>query len=63
MGLFMFAYMSTAGKTRWSMALIITVSLWTGFYILFVELLHVPWPPSLLGDALPDLREWTGRLI
>jgi len=63
MGLYMFAYMSTAGKTRWPTALIITVSLWVGFYILFVKLLHVPWPPSLLGDALPDLREWTGRLI
>ncbi|HMA75539.1 MAG TPA: tripartite tricarboxylate transporter permease [Xanthobacteraceae bacterium] len=63
MGLYMFLYMSTAGKTRWPLALIITVSLWIGFYFLFVKLLHVPWPPSLLGDALPDLREWTGRLI
>jgi TctA family transporter len=63
MGLYMFLYMSTAGKTRWPMALIITVSLWIGFYVLFVKLLHVPWPPSLLGDVLPDLREWTGRLI
>ena len=63
MGLYMFLYMSTAGKTRWPTALIITVSLWIGFYFLFVKLLHVPWPPSLLGDAFPDLREWTGRLI
>jgi len=63
MGLYMFLYMSTAGKTRWPTALLITVSLWIGFYILFVMLLHVPWPPSLLGDAFPDLREWTGRLI
>jgi len=63
MGLYMFLYMSTAGTTRWPLALIITVSLWIGFYFLFVKLLHVPWPPSLLGDALPDLREWTGRLI
>ena len=63
MGLYMFLYMSTVGKTRWPTALLITVSLWIGFYVLFVMLLHVPWPPSLLGDAFPDLREWTGRLI
>jgi hypothetical protein len=62
-GVCMFAYMSTAGKTWWPMALTITVLLWIGFYLLFVKLLHVPWPPSLLGDAFPDLRELTGRLI
>jgi hypothetical protein len=63
MGLYMFSYMATAGKTRWPTALIITVLLWIGFYFLFVKLLHVPWPPSLLGDTFPDLRELTGRLI
>ncbi len=63
MGLYMFLYMATAGKTRWPTALIITVSLWIGFYVLFIKLLHVPWPPSFLGDAFPVMREWTGRLI
>jgi Tripartite tricarboxylate transporter TctB family len=63
LGLYMFSYMSTAGKTPWPMALIVAVSLWIGFYVLFAKLLHVPWPPSLLGDVFPDLREWTGRLI
>ncbi len=63
LGLYMFSYMSTAGKTPWPMALIIVVSLWIGFYVLFVKLLHVPWPPSLLGDMFPALREWTGRLM
>jgi TctA family transporter len=63
LGLYMFSYMSTAGKTPWPMALIIVVSLWLGFYVLFAKLLHVPWPPSLLGDMFPDLREWMGRLI
>ena len=28
-----------------------------------VDLLHVPWPPSLLGDEIPALRELTRRLI
>ncbi|MCL2429145.1 MAG: tripartite tricarboxylate transporter permease, partial [Alphaproteobacteria bacterium] len=63
LGLYMFSYMSTAGKTPRPTALIIVVSLWIGFYVLFVKLLHVPWPPSLLGDMFPDLREWTGRLV
>jgi TctA family transporter len=63
MGLYMFLYMATAGKAPWPMALLITVSLWIGFYVLFVKLLHVPWPPSFLGDTFPELREWTGRLI
>jgi hypothetical protein len=63
LGLYMFSYMSTAGKTPWPMALIVVASLWIGFYVLFAKLLHVPWPPSLLGDVFPDLREWTGRLI
>ena len=63
MGVYMFAYMATAGRTRWTTALIITAALWIGFYILFDRLLHIPWPPSLLGDMFPDLRELAGRLI
>src|SRR5262249_48391949 len=62
-GVYVVLYMSTAGKTPWPTALIITASLWIGFYVLFAKLLHVPWPPSLLGDMFPDLREWAGRLI
>jgi TctA family transporter len=63
MGIFMFLYMATAGRVRWTTALIVTVALWAGFYVLFAKLLHVPWPPSLLGDVFPELREFTGRLI
>ena len=57
MGVYMFVYMATAGRTRWPTALAIAVSVWVVFYFLFVKLLHVPWPPSLLGDMFPDLRE------
>jgi len=63
MGIYMFFYMATAGRTRWTTALLISFALWLGFYILFARLLHVPWPPSLLGDIFPDLRELSGRLI
>jgi TctA family transporter len=63
MGLYMVLYMATAGKIPWPTAVLVTVPLWIGFYLLFVTLLHVPWPPSLIGDGFPDLREWTGRLM
>ena len=63
MGLYMFLYMATVGRTRPVTASLITVPLWIGMYLLFVKLLHVPWPPSLLGDWLPELRDLTGRLI
>jgi hypothetical protein len=33
-----------------------------GTYVLFVTLLRVSWPPSVLGDMEPALREATGRL-
>jgi TctA family transporter len=63
MGIFIFAYMTTSGRTHWLRSLIITLGLWIGFYILFDRLLHVPWPPSLLGDTFPDLRDMLRRLI
>jgi hypothetical protein len=61
--LYVFLHMVTAGKIPWPTALIITASLAIGSYVLFVKLLHVPWPPSLLGDVFPDLRELSGRLL
>ena len=32
-------------------------------YLLFNTLLHVTWPPSLLGDACPQLRSMLAGLI
>jgi TctA family transporter len=63
LGLFMLLYMTIEGRTRLGTALLIVVPLWVGMYVLFVKLLHVPWPPSLLGDALPWLRAASRRLI
>jgi hypothetical protein len=36
--------------------LLIAILLWIAMYLLFNTLPHVPWPPSLLGDAFPQLR-------
>ena len=44
-------------------ALAIVAGLLIGMYLLFVKLLHVPWPPSLLGDLFPALRDALGQLI
>jgi hypothetical protein len=63
LGLFVVLHMTIAGGTRPLTALAIALPLWGGMYVLFVKFLHVPWPPSLLGDALPWLRAATGRLI
>jgi hypothetical protein len=63
LALFMFLYLITQGGTRVGTALLIVVPILAGMYLLFVKLLHVPWPPSLLGDMVPALRAFTGRLL
>jgi hypothetical protein len=61
--IFMLASMIVLGRVRWRTALLIAVPLWLGMYVLFVMVLHLPWPDSLLGDAYPALRAATHRLI
>jgi TctA family transporter len=61
--IFMIASMVVLGRTSWRTALLVAVPLWLGMYLLFVTVLHLPWPDSLLGDALPALRAATHRLI
>jgi TctA family transporter len=63
LALFMFLYMVIQGATRWTTALFIVVPILAGMYLLFVKLLHVPWPPSLLGDMVPALRAFTSRML
>jgi TctA family transporter len=60
---FAFAYMVFEGKTKPHHALLILAPFLGGIYFLFHEMLHIPWPQSLLGDMLPDLRRFTGRMI
>jgi TctA family transporter len=63
LGLFMLLYMLFVGRVGWVTAVLITLVLWVGMYLLFNTLLHVPWPPSYLGDAFPQLRSRLGNLI
>ena len=63
MVLYVFAYMVLQGETQPLKALIITVLFSFATYGLFHMMLHVPWPQSYLGDLLPGLRSFSGRLI
>jgi TctA family transporter len=60
-GLFMLAYMILEGRTHPVRALAVTLPFWLGAYLLFHEIMHVPWPRSLLGDAFPAVRVLAGR--
>jgi hypothetical protein len=51
------------GAARWSTTLLIAIPLWIAMYLLFNTLLHVTRPPSLLGDACPQLRSMLAGLI
>jgi hypothetical protein len=45
---------------RWPVALLAAAAVTAFLWGIFDRLLAVPWPPALLGDALPWLREATG---
>ena len=62
-GLFVFLYMTIEGKTKPLVAILITVPFLIGIWFLFHELLHIPWPQSLLGDQFIQLRRFSGQLI
>jgi len=61
--LFMILHMTIEGRTPIAQTLAIVGGLLIGMYLLFVKLLHVPWPPSQLGDLFPALRDAVGQLI
>ncbi|MHA7874319.1 tripartite tricarboxylate transporter permease [Roseivivax sp.] len=60
---FALAYMMIEGKVRPLHALLLVVPFIGGILFLFHEMLHIPWPQSLLGDLFPDIRKLTERLI
>ena len=61
--IFMLVFMLVEGKVSLLKAGIITVSIWAGMFILFDQLLNVPWPHSYLGDAVPQLRDAASGII
>jgi hypothetical protein len=57
--IFMICYMRFAGRESWRTALLVALSLSAGAYLLFHKLLIIPWPPALIGQLLPALRNAT----
>jgi len=62
-GLFVFLYMVLEGKVKPLTSILILLPFLGGVWFLFHELLHVPWPQSLLGDVFGVLRKLSGSLI
>ena len=56
--IFLVAYIRLEGKESWSSTLAIAVPMGIFCYGLFHEVLHVPWPQTMIGDAFPALRAW-----
>lgn len=53
---FVWAYMRIEGKESWKQIVGQSVVISAFMYIVFDQLLHVPWPSSLLGQWIPALK-------
>jgi hypothetical protein len=54
--LFLVGFMLTEGRERLRTALGVAIVTSIVWYVLFHQLLRVPWPAALLGDLFPVLR-------
>ncbi|MEQ8194603.1 MAG: tripartite tricarboxylate transporter TctB family protein, partial [Rhodospirillales bacterium] len=54
---FLICFMRIHGKEPWKTTLIISSLMWGFAFLLFHHILSVPWPPALIGDMYPHLRE------
>jgi TctA family transporter len=57
--LFMVGYMRFGSGERWLPSLAVGGGVFAAAYLLFHKLLHLPWPPALLGQLSPALRNAT----
>ncbi|MFL2547033.1 MAG: tripartite tricarboxylate transporter permease [Candidatus Rariloculaceae bacterium] len=53
---FLIGYLRIEARESWKTTLVISLGAWILCYLLFHQLLSVPWPASYLGDLLPALR-------
>jgi TctA family transporter len=49
------AYMRMEGRESWKLSLILAVCVTAFLYLVFDQILHIPWPDSFLGQWLPGL--------
>ena len=54
--LFVIAYMRMENTEPWKLVLPQAVGLTLFVYVVFDQLLTIPWPPTLLGNLLPILK-------
>jgi hypothetical protein len=54
--IFVTLYMRLEGRERWSLIVAMAVGMTLFVYALFDQLLAIPWPPSFLGEWLPQLK-------
>lgn len=49
------AYMRIEGRESWRLSLILAICVTVFLYAVFDQIIHIPWPDSLLGHYLPAL--------
>lgn len=54
--LFITAFMRLEGREPWRIVLPMAIVMCLFIYVLFDQLLAIPWPPTVLGDVFPALR-------
>lgn len=50
--LFVFAYLKGPGRETWTVSILLSALAWLAVHLLFVRLLHLPFPDGLLWRAL-----------
>lgn len=56
--LFVIAFMRVEGREPWKITLPMAFVLTIAIYIVFDQLLTIPWPPTYLGDWVPALKAY-----
>jgi len=54
--LFVILFMRVEGREPWRIVLPLAAIMCVFIYVLFDQLLAIPWPPSVLGDFVPSLK-------
>jgi len=53
---FVIAYMRVEGQEKWRHAVTMAMVMLTLIYVVFDQLLAIPWPPTYFGDWFPALK-------
>ena len=54
--LFVIAYMRLEAREPWKLVIPQAIGLTLFIYVVFDQLLTIPWPPTFLGELLPALK-------